>query len=332
MGNANARPWPYTARYGWNWRSARAVGRALGSLALPMPPWLRMAAGRCLVTRTALRADAHGIWGSAWQLPAGQGGSVGSAGPCPWPDVTEIVVWQYDHLMIIGIARRGDTVGSGPAARALTSRAPGQSRPSRRRTLLRHPSYPAFIGPDGSPYDIGNVLTTNGWCVDTQRLRETVQHFAPRVRFTDLSSLTVATESGGLFAFPFEVLTGLLELIGWRRLGWLLGAAASTAVLVVAALNLGTRSHAAYGLVVGALALGLLITRALVVRRRRRGRRPENWLESGREDAGSSWLTRLRHGRLAAWTLRVSPPAGRRGRQGAVTSRRRSARAARRAR
>jgi hypothetical protein len=294
-----------------------------------------MVAGRCLLTRTALRADAHGIWGSAWGSAwAGPGGSEGAAvpaAPCPWPDVTEIVVWQYDHLKIIGIVRRGDTIGSGPAARALASRTSGQSRSARRRSLRRHPSYPAFIGPDGSPYDIGNVLTTNGWCVDTSRLRETVQHFAPRARFTDLSSLTVAPESGGPFAFPVEVLAGLLELIGWRRIGWLFGVAASTAVLVVAAINLGTQSHAAIRMALGALALGLLITRALVVRGRRRGRRPEMWLESGREDAPSSWLTRLRHGRLAAWTLRVSPLAGRRGRgrRGAVASRQRSARARR---
>jgi len=34
MGNANAGGWRYTARYGWNWRSARAISGALGSLAL----------------------------------------------------------------------------------------------------------------------------------------------------------------------------------------------------------------------------------------------------------------------------------------------------------
>jgi hypothetical protein len=85
MGNAHAGAWRYTARYGWNWRSARAVSAALGSLALPMPPWLSMVAARCLTRPTALHADAQGIWGSAGQLPAG------SADPCPWQDVTDIV-------------------------------------------------------------------------------------------------------------------------------------------------------------------------------------------------------------------------------------------------
>jgi hypothetical protein len=96
------------------------------------------------------------------------------------PDVTDIVVWEYDHLRIIGIARRGDTVDAGPAARALASHTPRQSRPTRRRALRRHPSYPAFIAPDGSPYDAGNVVTANGWCVDTARLQATARHFAPR--------------------------------------------------------------------------------------------------------------------------------------------------------
>src|ERR1700733_1059799 len=110
MGSANAPGWRYTASYGWNWRSARAIGRALGSLALPMPPWFRAVVARCLVTRTALHADARGIWGSAGPGPAGPDG------PCPWKDVTDIVVWDYDHLRIIGLARRGDAVGGGPAA------------------------------------------------------------------------------------------------------------------------------------------------------------------------------------------------------------------------
>jgi hypothetical protein len=56
---------------------------------------------------------------------------------------------------------------------------------------------------------------------------------------------------------------------------------------------------------VGAIALVALGWRAVVVRRRRRrAEHPEAWLESGREDAEGSPLTRLRRGRLAAWTLR----------------------------
>jgi hypothetical protein len=326
MGNANAGEWRYTARYGWNWRSARAISRALGSLALPIPPWFRAVVARCLLKRTALRADAQGIWGSAGPLPAG------SAGPCPWKDVTEIVVWQYDYLRVIGLARRGDAVGGGPAARALASRRPQQSRPTRRRAFRRHPTYPAFIAPDGSPYDAGNVVTANGWCVDTARLQATVRHFAPHARFTDLSGVS-APDSGGPFEFAFEVLAGLIELIGWRRLGWLLGVAASAAVLAVAAANLGAQSHAPIGVTVGALALALFIWRAVLVRRRRRrSTHPEAWLESGRESAESSPLAGLRRGRLAAWTLHLSSLTGWRRRQGTGTSPRRSRYAVRRGR
>ena len=327
MGNASPRGWRYTACYGWNWRSARAISRALGSLALPMPPWFRAVVARCLLTRTALHADAQGIWGSAGPVPAGP------AGPCPWKDVTDIVVWEYDHLKIIGLARRGDAVGGGPAARALAFRTPRQSRPTRRRAFRRHPSYPAFIGPDGSPYDAGNVVTANGWCVDTARLQATVRHFAPHARFVDLSGVSAAPDSGGPFGFAFEVLVGLTELIGWRRLCWLLGVAASAAVLAAAAANFGTQSRAPIGVTVGALGLALFIWRAVAVRRRRRrSRHPETWLESGRADAESSPLARLRRGRLAAWTLRVSSLAGWRGRQVAGTSPRRSPHAIRRGR
>jgi hypothetical protein len=329
MGNADAGAWRYTARYGWNWRSVRTVSAALGSLALPMPSWFRAVVARGLLTRTALHADAQGIWGSAGPLPAGPDGPC----PCPWKDVSDIVVWQYDHLRIIGLARRGDAVGGGPAAKALASRASRPSPPARRRALRRHPSYPAFIAPDGSPYGAGNVVTANGWCVDTARLRESVRHFAPRARFVDLSGVSVAADSGGPFEFAVEVLAGLTELIGWRRLGWLLGVGAAAAVLAVAAANLGTQSHAPIGVTVGALALALFIWRAAAVRRRRRrSRHPETWLGSGREDAESSPLTRLRRGWLAAWMLRVSPFARRRGRPGTGTFRRRSPHAIRRGR
>jgi hypothetical protein len=326
MGNAHAGAWRYTARYGWNWRSARAVSAALGSLALPMPPWLRMVVARCLTRRTALHADAQGIWGSAGWLPGG------SAEACPWQDVTDIVVWNHDHLRIIGLARRGDTVGSGPAARALTSHTPQQSRPARRRAFRRHPTYPAFIAPDGSPYDVANVVTTNGWCVDIARLQATVRHFAPRARFVDLSGVSGA-DSGGPVEYAVEILAGVIELIGWRRLGWLLGVAASAAVLAVAAANLGTQSHAPVGVTVGAVALALFTWHAVASRRRRRrSAHPEAWLESGREDAESSPLARLRRGRLAAWGLRLSARAGWRGRQSRGTRPRRSPYAMRRGR
>jgi hypothetical protein len=283
-----------------------------------MPPWFRMVVARCLLTRTALRADARGIWGSAGPQ------SAGPAGWCPWQDVTDIAVWQYDHLMIIGVARRGDAVGGGTATRALPSRTSQQSHPVRRRAFRRHPSYPAFIAADGSPYDAANVVTANGWCVDTARLQATARHFAPHARFVDLSAVSADPDSGGPFGFALEVVAGLLELIGWRRLGWLLGVAAAAAVLAVAAVNLGTQSHAPIGVAVGAIGLALLSWRAVAVRRRRRHTaHPEAWLESGREDAEGSPLTRLRRSRLAAWTLRVSPLAGRRGRPGASRSPRR---------
>ena len=279
-----------------------------GPVALPMPPWFRAVVARCLLTRTALHADARGICGSVGPL------SAGLAGPCPWKDVTNIVVWDYGHLRIIGLARRGDAVFGGPAVRALAS-----------RTSNFHPSYPAFIAPDGSPYDAANVVTANGWCVDTARLQATVRHFAPHARFVDLSGVSAAPDSDGPLGFAFEVLAGLTELIGWRRLGWLLGVAASAAVLAAAAANFATQSHAPIGMTVGAVALALFIWRAVAVRRRRRrSRHPETWLGSGREDAESSPLTRLRRSRLAAWTLRVSSLTGWRGRQGTGTSPRRS--------
>ena len=310
MGNAKAGGWRYSARYRWNWRSVRAIGRGLSSLALPMPPWFRVIVARCLVTRTALHADAQGIWGSAGPLPAGPAGPC----PCPWTDVTDVVVWQYDRLKIIGLARRGDTAGGGPAARTPASRT-SQPRPVRHRAFVRHPSVPAFIAPDGSPYGAANVVTANGWCVDIARLQATVRHFAPKARFLDLSGVSVAPESGA--PFPVEALAGLIELIGWRRLGWLLGIAAAAAVLAVSAAGLVSGAYAVAGVAAGALAVALFTWRAVAVRhRRRRIERPEAWLESGREDAESSPLARLRRGRLAVWTLRVSPPAVRRRRRG----------------
>ncbi|HEX4092883.1 MAG TPA: hypothetical protein VHZ33_29550 [Trebonia sp.] len=186
----------------------------------------------------------------------------------------------------------------------------------RRRAFRRHPSYPAFIAADGSPYDAASVVTASGWCVDVARLRETVRHYAPQARFTDLSLVSVEPESGGLVAFPFEVLAGLTELIGWRRLGWLFGVIAAGAVLAVAAVGLGTEGDAPIGVAVGALALALLGWRAAAVRRRRRlSAHPEAWLGSDREDGAGGRLTGLRRGRLAASVLRLSPLAGRRSRR-----------------
>ena len=171
--------------------------------------------------------------------------------------------------------------------------------------MLRHPSYAAFIAPDGSPYDAAYVVTANGWCVDTARLQAGVRHFAPHARFVNLSGVSVGTEAGGPFGFAFEMLAGLAELIGWRRFGWTLGTAAAAAVLALAAANIGTQSHAPVGVAVGAVALAAFIGRAVAVRRRRRRfAHPEAWLESGREDAEGSRLSGLRRGRLAAWTLR----------------------------
>jgi hypothetical protein len=300
MGNANANGWRYTASYGWNWRSVRAIGGALGSLTLPMPPWFRAVAGRSLLARTALHADAEGIWGSAGPHPAG------ASAPCPWKDITEIVVWDYNHLRIVGLARRGDSIGGGPAARALTSRAPAQSRPLRRRAVLRHPSYAAFIAPDGSPYDATYVVTANGWCVNPARLQATVRHFAPHARFVNLAGVSIAPEiRRALVEIAFEFVAGVMEVIGWRRFGWLIGVAVAAAALAMAVGNLGTNSRAPIGVTVSALALIGLGWRAVVVRRRRRrGEHPEDWLGSAREDVEGSWLRGLRRGRLAAWTLR----------------------------
>ncbi|HEY6496975.1 MAG TPA: hypothetical protein VIZ43_27170, partial [Trebonia sp.] len=118
---------------------------------------------------------------------------------------------------------------------------------ARRRAFRRDPTYPAFIAPDGTPCDAANVLTANGWCVDTDRLRATVRHFAPHARFTDLSGFGCAADSGGPLGFAVEFLAGLAELIGWRRLGWLLGVAAAAAVMAVAATALGTEGYGVRG-------------------------------------------------------------------------------------
>jgi hypothetical protein len=310
MTRATAGSWRYTAGYGWNWRSARAVSHALGSLARPLPPWFRLLVARGALARTALRADARGIQGSAGLRPGGP------AGPCPWDDVTNIVVWEFHHLKIVGLARRGDPAAGGSAARALASRPSGQARTVRHRAFRRHPAYPAFIGPDGAPYDAANVLTANGWCVDPARLREVVRHYAPRARFVDLSGVGAELESG--VPFGLEVVAGLLELVGWRRLGWLLGVAAAAVVVALAAARLGSSGLDPAALAAGALALIVLAVRAVAVRRRRwRSAHPEAWLGYDRENTGGAPLTRLRRGWLAAWALRVSPLARRRARPGA---------------
>jgi hypothetical protein len=279
-----------------------------------MPSWFRAVAVRCLLRRTALHADAQGIWGSADP----QSGSAGPC-PCPWQEVTDVVVWQYDHLRIVGLARRSDAVEGGTAARAraLASRAPQQ--PARRRSWRRHPDYPAFISPDGSPYGVGNVLTTNGWCVDVRRLEAVVRHFAPRARFLDLSTLSVAPQDEGPFGIVFEIFDGLIELIGWRRLGWLFGVAVSIAVLAVASASLGSQGHTligAIGVAAGALALASFSWRAVAVRRRkRRAARPEAWLGQDREVGETGLLSGLRRSRLAAWVLPLIPRAVLRGRR-----------------
>ena len=238
MGNANAGEWRYTARYGWNWRSARAISSALVSLALPMPSWFRAVVARCLLARTALQADAGhlgkrrvAVGKGGWPVP--MAGSHGHRRMAVRP--------PEDHR-----ARpRGDAVGGGPAARALASRTPQQSRPTRRRAFRRHPSFRR------SSHPTDRLVKPGMWW--RRRLvrrhcpvQATARLVAPHARFVDLSGVSVAPESGGPFGFAFEVLAGVFEVIGWRRLGWLLGVAAST-TLAAAAANLGTLSHAPIG-------------------------------------------------------------------------------------
>jgi hypothetical protein len=131
MGNGNAGGWRYTARYDWNWRSARAMSGALASLALPMPPWFRAIVARCLLSRTALHADGEGIWGSGSVIQAGA-----DPRPYPWKDIADVVVWDYHHLRIIGLARRATHSGA--------DRPPGRWRPARPCSRDRSGDGPCF--------------------------------------------------------------------------------------------------------------------------------------------------------------------------------------------
>lgn len=243
--------WHYAASYGWNGHSAVAIGKSLSSLILPMPFWMRALVVRCLLTRTALRADARGISGSCGPL------SAGAADPCPWSDVTDIVIWEYNYLKIIGIARRRDAADyvTADEATATAVRTPRQSRQSRHKARgQRWPRFPAIMAPDGAPYGAGNVVTTNGWCANADLLVTAARRFAPHVRVVDLSGTLWPQPTPGLGpgtnpsdGWPFEYLSSLAELIGWRRLLWALGAALSAFVLIFAGSHLGPALRAAHG-------------------------------------------------------------------------------------
>lgn len=251
MDNMGGGEWHYTASYGWNRQSAVAIGKSLSSLVLPMPFWMRTLVVRCLLARTALHADAQGISGSCGPLTAD------AANPCPWSDVTDIVIWKHNYLKIIGIARRDDaaeyvTADEATATAVRTSR---QSRRSRRKTHQRpQPRFPAIMAPDGVPYGAGNVLTTNGWCVNADLLVTAARRFAPHVQVVGLSG-TLWHQPAPDFKpstnprddWPFEYISSLVELIGWRRFLWALGVASSALVLILAGSHLEPALRAAHG-------------------------------------------------------------------------------------
>jgi hypothetical protein len=306
MSDAGGDGWQYTASYRSNRQFAAAIGRSVGSLVLPMPSWMRALTVRCLLTRTTLRADARGISGGCGPL------SADAAGPCPWSDVTDIVIWQYNYLRIIGIARRGDSPGyvaADKATGAIVRVAPperslqGGDRTTRRARHKAHeklgPPFPEIMAPDGTPCGVGSVLTTNGRSVDLDQLVAATQRFAPHVQVTDLSAavwppLVNAPAPGR--AMPFEYLASWVELIGWRRSWWALGVALSSFVLFSPSTHLGPALRVA----VGGLALLLLIGRALVVRRRRwRTRHAAARLASRHDEAPGLSDASPRRGRFA---------------------------------
>jgi hypothetical protein len=256
MNNTGGGDWRYTASYGWNRRSAAAFGKSLGSLVLPMPAWLRTLTVRCLLSRTAVRADARGIAGSCGPSPAD------AADSCAWSDVTDIVIWEYNYLKIIGIACRGDETGyvtadetmaaivRKPQATEQTQHA-GHLKTSRsRHKAHEQPRFPAIMAPDGTPRGAANLLTTNGLCVDTGLLVAAVRRFAPHVQVVDLSRAVWALPAGTAdqdYQSFFGYFNSLIELIGWRRFLWALGVALSVFVLFSAGSHLGPALRAAHG-------------------------------------------------------------------------------------
>jgi hypothetical protein len=195
---------------------------------------------------------AHGISGNCGPL------SAGAPGPCPWSDVTGIVIWEYNYLKIIGITRRGDAAGYGTAdeATATTVRTPRQARRSQHKAhRQQRPRYPAIMAPDGTPNGAANLVTTNGWCVNADLLVAAARRFAPHVQVTDLSGILWPQRTPGPAPrirrpsddLPFEFLFSLIELIGWRRFWWMLGVALSAFLLFAAGSHLGPALRAARG-------------------------------------------------------------------------------------
>jgi len=69
-----------------------------------------MLAVRGMLTRAALRADSRGIAGNCGPLELEPGGRV------PWRDITHILVWKFNYLTIVAVARRNDELAYGSAA------------------------------------------------------------------------------------------------------------------------------------------------------------------------------------------------------------------------
>jgi hypothetical protein len=289
-------------RYGWNWQSAAAIGTSLGSLVLPMPPWMRMLAARGMLARTALRANALGITGNCAPLARGSGGC------CPWAGITHVVTWKFNYLTIVAIVRAGDAAAGGvpagmPAAGGRGSqdsqhaRRPRKSRKARRPgheprrrpgARPRPPSFPLLMTPDGLPCGARDVVAVTGRDVSAGLLAAAIGRFAPHVDVVDLTGhlwlppgFDPAPDPGpyrGKDLFDMaEYLASLFEILQLpaRKLLWALGVALSVYVMTRAGGHLGSApgSHGrgpwVAELAAGGLAFLLLAGRWLLVWRRR---------------------------------------------------------------
>lgn len=188
----------YEVCNGWNWRSAAAIGTSLGSLVLPMPLWMRMLAARGMLTRTALRADSCGIAGNCHPLELQPDGRV------PWHDITHILVWKFNYLTIVAVARRNEPVVAGLAAdTSPTSRERGsrkkqealKRRQARRKSRVQSGtiaepltlSFPLLMTPDGMPSRPDRLITVTGRDVNVGLLTAASHRLAPSVRVVDLT-------------------------------------------------------------------------------------------------------------------------------------------------
>lgn len=276
--------------YDWNWRSAAAIGTSLGSLVLPMPAWMRVLAVRAMLARTALRVDALGITGNC-APPAPEPG-----GRCPWGDITYVVIWKFNYLTIVAVARPGDASAGGPSAGGRGHQAPGKARRSRHKAHRSPgarpgpPSFPLLMTPDGLPCGARDVVAATGLDVSASLLAAAIRRFRPSAEVVDLTGhvwlppdfkpapedyrqhIGEPVEMAEYLATLFEIMR-----VPARKLLWALGVALSVYVMIRAGGHLGSapgtvpgdRGTAVMELAAAGLVFVLLAGRWLFVWRRR---------------------------------------------------------------